>query len=149
MNEESPRVFVYGTLLEGYANHRHFLKGKSSLLGCATMKGFLYHLPDGYPAMVEGEGWVKGQVFELFNLRILEEIDVLEGFGEGRDDNLYERVKRAVNVDNGAPLNCWVYLYRDAETAGAKGTLVPGGDWDSFMRGRVAWSGLNARDCIM
>ncbi len=138
MNEEGPRVFVYGTLMEGYSNHRHFLKGKASLRGPATMEGVLYHLPAGYPAMVEGEGCVKGQVVELFALRSLEEIDVLDRFGEGRDDNLYERVRRTVFVDNGAPLNCWVYLYRDAKIAGTNGILVPWGDWDAFMRGRVA-----------
>lgn len=50
---ESPRVslFVYGTLKRGQRNHEHFCRGVLAA-GEATVRGRLYDLPYGFPALV-------------------------------------------------------------------------------------------------
>ncbi|WP_017926051.1 gamma-glutamylcyclotransferase [Thioalkalivibrio sp. HL-Eb18] len=43
-------LFVYGTLKQGFANHRTFCK-KALKIRAATIAGQLYDLPVGYPAV--------------------------------------------------------------------------------------------------
>jgi len=43
-------MFVYGTLMRGHANHRRFCAG-ALLIRTATIRGRLFHLPAGYPAV--------------------------------------------------------------------------------------------------
>jgi len=43
-------LFVYGTLMRRYANHRRFCHG-ALLIRTATVRGRLFHLPAGYPAV--------------------------------------------------------------------------------------------------
>jgi len=47
-------LFFYGTLKRGHANHGLFCRGYSSVEG-ATVRGRLYHLSSGYPALVVPE----------------------------------------------------------------------------------------------
>lgn len=48
------RLFVYGTLKHGERNHDRFCRGASSA-GAAMVRGRLYDLPFGFPALVVPE----------------------------------------------------------------------------------------------
>ena len=45
------KVFVYGTLKKGQRNHEHFCRGFASARE-ATVRGRLYDLPYGFPALI-------------------------------------------------------------------------------------------------
>ena len=95
-------LFVYGTLCSG--------EEQAQLLGDAprrkaTVKGELYALPAGYPALVLGGSEpVHGELVELRDPRILSLLDAYEGVHEG----LYARVTCDVRV--GLRIErAWVY----------------------------------------
>ena len=51
-------LFVYGTLKRGQRNHEHFCRGLISVQE-ATVRGRLYELPVGFPALVVPEADVR------------------------------------------------------------------------------------------
>jgi gamma-glutamylcyclotransferase (GGCT)/AIG2-like uncharacterized protein YtfP len=59
-------VFVYGTLMTEMGNH-HLVAPFIADIQRATVKGLLYHLPFGYPAMLAGEDIVWGELPVLRN----------------------------------------------------------------------------------
>jgi len=126
------KVFVYGTLMEGYSNHG-YLKGKSILLGRGVTEGELFHLPYGFPAFIPGGGKVRGEAYEFEDKAVLNSLDRLEGYTEGLSSGLYYREIRAVAMDGGSELDCWVYIYNDTENALSQGIPVPYGDWRTFI----------------
>lgn len=130
-------VFVYGTLMEGYSNHKILLEGKVLATRNGTLKGALYQLPEGYPGLLEEEGIVLGQVLTLANMEDLEDLDPLEGyFGPGRN-NTYDRVRRMIKLTDGEEAEAWVYVFRDDLYAKHRGEFVPNGDWAAFMKKKV------------
>ena len=82
-------VFVYGTLLRGRSNHRGYLRG-CPCIGCGILEGFDMYNVGSFPAIVPGEGRVRGELYRV-NRRTLERLDMLEGNG-----SLY--VRRRVRV---------------------------------------------------
>jgi len=130
------RVFVYGTLMKGFGNHRRYLEGRISCITPGKTRGLLYHLPQGYPALLEGDEIVEGEIVEPVDENLLESLDRLEDYSEGRSNNLYVRVARNILEEDGKEVTCWVYIYADRVYAQAKGTLVPDGNWRSFIEKR-------------
>lgn len=88
MGEPRHRVFVYGTLLAGEANH-HVLGGAACLAETATLPHFALMNLGAYPALVdaaEGRGVpVHGEVYEVDD-ETLARLDVLEDYPK-----LYDR----------------------------------------------------------
>lgn len=127
------KVFVYGTLMKGFGNYNYYLKDRIISLKKGETEGLLYHLPAGYPGMIEGKGTVKGQIVELLNNGDIEKLDGLEGFyGEGKN-NLYDRIEKEVFTEDGETLYCQAYIYRDIEYARNYGIYIQDGNWKSFM----------------
>ena len=61
MPEQVTHILVYGTLLQGAANHARFCADVLTVEPARTT-GRLYHLPAGFPAMVEAtDGVVYGR----------------------------------------------------------------------------------------
>lgn len=127
------QVFVYGTLMEGFTNYDCYLEGQviSAMKGEAT--GQLCHLSQGYPALVEDNKVIKGEVMELIDRGVLENLDRLEGFVYGGTDNIYERVIRTAVLESGERVECWVYLFCDKTYAENSGVEIPDGDWKKFI----------------
>jgi len=126
------KFFVYGTLMEGFENYRIYLEGKVRTIQKATVEGIIYHLPEGYPAMIPGSGPVKGEVIEVTDSKILEEIDLLEEYkGEG-EENLYDRVPVEAETERGEKISCWTYFYGNREYAEKCGKHISDGDWGKF-----------------
>ena len=118
-------VFVYGTLLAG-ASHGGMLAGFPRY--AARVRGHLFDLPEGYPAMVlaEGEDWTYGELVEGVPDRIVELVDTYEGVEQG----LFQRV----------PVEAWLGLRPVAawswvmDGARRRGVRVPSGRWRRSRR---------------
>jgi len=139
VEKEPKRLFVYGSLMKGFFNHEKSLEGK--VLSCIPGKvhGILYHQSlKGYPAMVKGEGWVKGELLELDEFdRLILLCDRLEGFiGPGNSSNEYERLVSPVKLENGDETSAQVYWYvrHDLGSPDNPAIPVPSGDWRVFMQ---------------
>ncbi len=117
---DTQQLFVYGTLKPGYGNFRRICKGRIDGAKPAWVRGWLYDLPPGYPALVEREpeerfsapvpergspparatgeklaprrvdGWVFGYILSFSDPRILRRIDLLEDYEPGRGASLNE-----------------------------------------------------------
>lgn len=129
------QLFVYGTLMAGFENYSRYLKAWVKKIFPATVKGELFHLPEGYPALVEGNGTVRGELMIIPELKgIIDKLDDLEDYhGEGMD-NLYERVIMPVEIQStGVGTEAYVYIFCDSKYARRKGIPVPDGDWRKFV----------------
>lgn len=135
-------IFAYGTLMEGYDNHRAYLASYPYTVQRGNVSGRLVHLPEGYPALLPGDGRVLGQLFTfaLDDARfgeLLARIDHLEGYaGPGSPSNLYERKILSVDTDSG-PRTVFTYVYADPARAQRDGVAVPSGDWGRFCAHEV------------
>jgi gamma-glutamylcyclotransferase (GGCT)/AIG2-like uncharacterized protein YtfP len=98
------RIFVYGTLLSGFTNpHARLLQANGVLAGIGRVRGRLYNL-GRYPAIrLGGEGWVRGELYEL-PPPVLGTLDAYEG-------DEYKRVMAVVALDSGRRVRSWVYEY--------------------------------------
>lgn len=118
-------LFVYGTLLQGQVQ-------AALLEGCprteATVRGTLYRLPAGYPALsLRGNGVVHGELVTLRNEGQLRVIDHYEGV----EELLFQRVQ--VDVVIGLRrLPAWAYVMDDPRLRG--GREVPDGRWRAVRR---------------
>lgn len=130
------KVFVYGTLMKDFENYKRYLEGRIKCVTPGKTDGLLYHLPEGYPALLDGKGVVQGEIVEPVDENLLKYLDRLEDYAEGRSDNLYVRVKKNVFTKDGVETTCWVYIYTDERYAQENGILVPDGNWRKFMERR-------------
>jgi len=130
------KVFVYGTLMKNFWNYKRYLEGRISRITPGKTYGLLYHLPEGYPALIAGNGIVEGEIIEPVDKNLLKSLDRLEGYAEWRSDNLYIREKRNILTENGEEVACWIYIYTDERYARENGILVPDGNWRKFIENR-------------
>jgi gamma-glutamylcyclotransferase (GGCT)/AIG2-like uncharacterized protein YtfP len=113
-------VFVYGSLRKGMHNHR--VMGSSKLLAEATLTGFDMYQVSSFPAIVVGEGGVKGEIYLVDNAT-LARLDRLEGH-----PRMYRR--EVVTVQSGSCLfDVWVYVWQGPVDYLAP---VPSGDWVEY-----------------
>ncbi|MFQ6671763.1 MAG: gamma-glutamylcyclotransferase [Candidatus Tectimicrobiota bacterium] len=132
-------LFVYGTLRHGQERFRLIAPVVAGLRAGRT-RGRLFHLPFGYPVLVEAEtGWVHG---ELFRFRepmeeVLAVCDGIEGY-EPDDEaaSLFIRVVTEVEPAEVEPVEAWCYClgptWRDALLRWSH--EIPDGDWLAFRR---------------
>lgn len=94
------KLFVYGTLRRHESNHD--LVGKAECIAeQAWVYGELFDTKNGYPTLVLNEkGKVYGELLEINN-NLLPEIDRLEDYIPGRENNLYDRTETTVYTDGG------------------------------------------------
>lgn len=133
------KFFVYGSLMEGYFNYDKYLKGKVISREYARTKGELYHLSNcGYPAMIEGEEYVYGELIELIDYeKSIEVLDALESFhGEGNPINEYNRKIVSVEVlCNKRKELAYAYVYntKSVEELRANNPYIKDGNWTNFI----------------
>ena len=120
------RIFVYGTLKPGGRNY--FLAKGVTYTESAYLKGFelLHFEPEGYPAMIPGEGRVHGAVLTFADIgAALPALDVLEGC-----DLTPPEYARVTVTAPPSGLAVWTYIYVNQARLAAPGTSrVVGGDW--------------------
>lgn len=136
---EKLNVFVYGSLRMGYFNYDKYLKGHVKNVRSARVKGKLYHMPNkGYPALVDGNDYVYGEVMEIDNYKeVMVSMDEMEGyFGEENKDNEYNRIPLNVEIlQSNSIEKCYVYKYNlihDKEFI-AHRQYVDSGDWSKRL----------------
>ena len=138
--EGAINVFVYGTLKPGGFYWPECCEGKVRSCQQARVRGRLYPLDAGYPALDasdvadtatsdQEESWVSGYVLTLTGPEVLEGFDQLEGYLEGRDPeaNEYQRVRiTAFTLPEGRALEVWTYVMDPRQIAKRKiGQAIP------------------------
>lgn len=132
------RLFVYGSLMEGFFNYPDNLGGKVISRYSAKVRGLLFHqTKKGYPAIVSGDGWVIGEFLELvdFNNRISICDRVEQYFGPDDPRNEYERLVIEAILTNGRRHLAYIYFYarKDLCTLSNPAIPVPSGNWRIYM----------------
>ncbi|MEH2406336.1 gamma-glutamylcyclotransferase family protein [Nostoc sp.] len=126
------QVFVYGTLKPGEANYKKYCTDKIIDVKRAFVQGKLFALPMGYPAMTLGNTQVYGYLLSCSNLRILNELNLLENYQSTRQssENLYNRQIIEIYQPQSLSLGwAWVYLMTLDQVNQLGGLLQPDGWW--------------------
>ncbi len=122
------RLFVYGTLRTGQAA-RSLIANHVVAAEPASARGKMFALPDGYPGYLPGpEGRIVGEVMTLSELAAA--FALLDAY-EGEE---FQRALQEVQLGDGSTLWAWCYVLSSPALA-EEGELVPGGDWDAYLRG--------------
>lgn len=106
-------VFVYGSLCPGESAFRRLLEGRVEAVERVRIRGRLYHLLEGYPALCRGAGWVSGDLLRVVDPEVWPLMDAWEGFRPGRAlaENHYRRETSHAWSEKGR-LYRNVYVYR-------------------------------------
>ncbi|NJN19972.1 MAG: gamma-glutamylcyclotransferase [Leptolyngbya sp. RL_3_1] len=134
-------VFVYGTLKPGEAYYQKYCQPYVQQAIPAQVQGCLYHLPQGYPALTQGENWVQGSLLKLLPDTDLSIIDQFEGYDPAQpaSQNEYQRLTRPVYSLAEACLGqAWAYVMADFRVALYGGILIPEGYWS-----RTLWTSIS------
>ncbi|RUM87165.1 MAG: hypothetical protein DSZ25_03915 [Thermovibrio sp.] len=127
-------LFVYGTLMSGLSAHSFLID--SAFISHGILYGArLIHLSEGYPAVVEGEGRVFGEVYRVDDLT-LKAIDLFEDFNElFPEESFYIRKMKQVRL---IPMNefveAWAYFLNPSLVESLEFTEVPFGNWKEFLK---------------
>ncbi len=125
-------LFVYGTLRPGGRYYRKLCAARPPLALPAYVRGRLYHLGAGYPALASGNYWVRGDILSFDEDALLRDIDALEEYDPKGPPhaNVYHRTPVDA-YDADARLIGTVHTYRmpmkTIEQMG--GVPVPSGQW--------------------
>ncbi|HEX9082873.1 MAG TPA: gamma-glutamylcyclotransferase family protein [Holophagaceae bacterium] len=137
-------LFVYGPLREGGTQHAWLLRTHPDGWTRAWVPGRLFHLPEGYPALVAGPvpptlppgpGWVCGAFVGYGDERELEaalaDLDALEGVEEDR----FSRAIVPVLLEGGPTYRAWVYLFHVERLPRLEREAMelPDGDWAPYL----------------
>lgn len=106
------RLFVYGTLMKGQSSH-HLLAGARPLGPVATQPRYALLDLGAYPALVPGEGVVRGELYQIAP-EALADLDAYEG-------EAYRRV--AVALEDGEAQG---YLFA---APAPDAPVIASGDW--------------------
>ena len=132
MAKDVTYAMVYGTLMRGQVNHDHFCRDALTIEPAVTT-GRLYHLPQGYPAMIEADdGQVHGEAMTFPDLSAkLRSLDILEGYRpDDPKHSLYLRRVRPVTLcTSGLTVSAYCYIWRGQLPA--RSQLVQSGRWHS------------------
>ena len=115
-------MFVYGTLMRGYALHL-LLAHASKFLGEGRVHGRLVDL-GRYPGLVDGAGSVRGEIYRLDDRELLAVLDRAEGYN-------FVRSKATVTLASGRRARAWIYRYRGPRE---RAVPIPHGDYR-----RIRW----------
>jgi gamma-glutamylcyclotransferase (GGCT)/AIG2-like uncharacterized protein YtfP len=122
---ETPYFFVYGSLMQRFKNFNRFIKRHMLTVQPAYCRGFLYHLPIGFPGLIyleECSDLVVGELMTFRHpVRIMKALDLLEGYyPDNWQKSTYIRRKLPVIREIISPTNtppryeeteAWVYTY--------------------------------------
>jgi gamma-glutamylcyclotransferase (GGCT)/AIG2-like uncharacterized protein YtfP len=125
------KIFVYGTLKQGFGNWAAYLS-KAKMLGTCAIDGIMFHL-GGYPAINLEEPLlkIKGEVYEI-DENTLTMLDGLEGVP-------YHYNRSQVHTPYSE--KTWVYIYPH-DRAARQEFVIPDGNWRGPHTEKVRWLGF-------
>ena len=134
-------LFVYGTLLPGMPNYDRFIEDHKPKVSTAKAKGVMYFLPgDGYPVVLEGDGEVKGVMFETRDISvILPELDEIEKYtGVESQSHLIREIKD-VELETGDKVKAHMFLWPPSKAQWLKDNakIIQDGDWARFHKEKI------------
>jgi len=137
---EEKKVFVYGSLREGFFNYDKYLKNKVSHASLGEVKGKLFHLSHkGYPALLEGEDTIIGEIMEIKDFyENIVPLDEMEGYLSFEDASNNEYIRTTMDVKNlhtNTMESCYVYKYVEFNDKDFNhhAVRIPHGDWKKYM----------------
>ena len=136
------RLFAYGTLMVG-CSRRPLLGPAAALEAPARVRGSLYDFGE-YPGLVlDGAGWVAGEVYRVPDLADrLPALDRAEGYDPADEaGSLYVRRRAPARLAGGSSREVWVYLINGPGGPPGGGPRIPSGDWRAHVAVRGALSG--------
>jgi gamma-glutamylcyclotransferase (GGCT)/AIG2-like uncharacterized protein YtfP len=114
MDQITPHLFVYGTLLSRQNSYGAYIQQHCIFLQPGKFKGKLYDMGEYPGAVVQetGDQYVYGSIYLMDEPeKILAFIDDYEGFGDDQEQpNLFIRMLRDTETAS-ETMKCWVYLY--------------------------------------
>ena len=130
-------LFVYGSLQPGGLYWSDYCEQRVEQFCPASVRGLLYDLPLGYPALVAAgsleAAWVQGYLLWLKSSTDLFKIDQLEGYQHGRSatENEYNRCQVDCYDSNHIQLisQVWIYEMHKDRVSDLQGTLLKNGKW--------------------
>jgi pyruvate carboxylase len=132
------KIFVYGTLRQGYSLHRHLRQVGAKYAGAGQIRGRLFDLGE-YPGVLPStrpSDSVRGELYDLESPRDqLSALDALEEYDPRRPRNsLFRRRIAEVRLDDGQKCKAWVYFFNRKPRSAQ---LIPQGDYSAFRRRRA------------
>lgn len=136
-------VFVYGSLLKDFWNHRPFAPWLVAWEPGAVAGLRLVHLPQGYPAAFPTDRPDARVVGELQTFHssdeVLKALDEMEDYDpDAPSESMYARRRVVVErPDDLAPVEAWCYIYVAFEmdwVLARGGVEVASGDWRAFVQ---------------
>ncbi|WP_174613487.1 gamma-glutamylcyclotransferase [Virgibacillus ihumii] len=119
-------VFVYGTLRMGGRNDS-FLEGAECIYSQCRVRGKLLNTDKDYPVMQpDNSSWVFGELYSVTDSQ-MKTIDVLEGYEDGRSDNLYHKITTPVWNESGE--ECRAVVFTAARSINYSTHSISSGDW--------------------
>jgi gamma-glutamylcyclotransferase (GGCT)/AIG2-like uncharacterized protein YtfP len=129
------KVFVYGTLKPGGKYYKIYCEGKIVQEVKCWVKGRLFALPLGYPAMTKGDNQVFGYLLTFALVKDLANLDKLEGYSGIPNSplNEYDREEIVVYDEANCPLGeAWTYFMTEEKVKTLNGVFLPSGWWNGF-----------------
>ncbi|MCW5713409.1 MAG: gamma-glutamylcyclotransferase [Bauldia sp.] len=131
----APLLFLYGTLRRaGESYEKLHLDTRLRFIMPCVVRGKLFDLGP-YPAFLNGEGLVHGELFEPADATILSDLDAFEEF-DPRDTTASLYLREPVSLV-GSPLEAYVYRYNRPVYGAAE---IASGDWIAHRRSMEAKS---------
>ncbi len=136
------RAFVYGTLKPGQVNFERYCGGDRTLAPPlpVQVRGKLFDLLLGYPAMTLGNTWVKGYLLELADETILADLDRLEDYHPHRAEAQNEYQRREVEVFEAEGRRslglAWAYFMTLQKVEQYSGKRIASGEWSDEIEKR-------------
>lgn len=138
---EEKKIFVYGSLREGFYNYEKYLSGKVNTPCLGKIPGKLYHLSHkGYPALLDGNDEVVGEIMEMKDFyKDIIPMDEMEGYISFEDTSLNEYTRTSMlvkNLETNEDEVCYVYKYEQYTDEDFKvhAEYIPHGDWKAYMK---------------
>ena len=121
--EQTPYVFVYGTLMSGFGNNG--LLSRAEFIGTATTEDNYKMLAKGIPYLIEekGESYVSGEIYRVSE-NALSRLDQLEGH-----PSWYCRKVITVINEMGDKVKVWVYFMPKGRE---QGVVVESGNYRDY-----------------
>ena len=108
MADRIESLFVYGTLMPGFANFRLIERYVRSARP-GTVQGILVDL-GSFPALIPGDGRVRGVLLAV-DAEALTITDHIEGYHPDRGQSLYVREMVEIELDDGNVVEAWTYFF--------------------------------------